>query len=127
MTVFRRFDGLLAALLLGIAVLAGCSTPAEQDPAAALGPDTTVIDVRTPAEFAQGHLTGAMNIDLQSAAFDQEIGRLDRSGSYLVYCRSGNRSAYAAQVMSSMGFTDVRDAGSLGDAGTLTGLAIVAE
>lgn len=127
MTMFRRFAGFMAALLLGMAVLAGCGTPAEQDRVTAVDPDTTIIDVRTPAEYAQGHLDGAVNIDLQSPGFGQEVDKLDRSGSYLVYCRSGNRSAYATQEMTSMGFTDVRDAGSLGQAENTTGLAIIAE
>lgn len=48
-----------------------------------------MIDVRTPAEFASGHLEGAINIDVQSPDFDQQVAQLDPSATYLVYCRGG--------------------------------------
>ncbi len=126
MTGLRRFLGLLAPLLLAAVLLTGCGSAAEPAAAAApVEPGTTIIDVRTPAEYGAGHLAGAVNLDLQSPSFADEVSRLDRSGAYLVYCRSGNRSAQAAQLMTSMGFTDVRDAGSLGQAERATGLAVV--
>ncbi len=75
--------------------------------------DVTVIDVRTPEEFAAGHVVGATNINVESADFDATIEKLDASDSYLVYCRSGRRSAMAADLMKTAGFTDVADAGGL--------------
>ncbi len=68
-----------------------------------------IIDVRTPEEFAEGHIVGAKNIDIYSATFEEEVAELNRTGSYSVYCRSGNRSGQALQVMKSMGFSDVID------------------
>lgn len=85
--------------------------------------DIVVIDVRTPAEFAQGHLAGAELIDIQAPGFREQVAALDRDGSYLVYCRTGNRSATAVAIMADLGFTDVVDAGGFADlarAGALT-------
>ena len=56
----------------------------------------TVIDVRTPGEFAEGHIPGAKNIDYRNRNFRKRIGKLDKSKEYLVHCRSGGRSAAAS-------------------------------
>ena len=69
--------------------------------------DFVVLDVRTPAEFAGGHLPGAVNLDIQARDFLTRLEGLDRGKSYLVYCRSGNRSAKAAQAMERMEFPRV--------------------
>lgn len=66
-----------------------------------------VLDVRTPAEFAGGHLPGAVNLDIQARDFLTRLEGLDRGKSYLVYCRSGNRSAKAVQAMEQMEFPRV--------------------
>ena len=68
-------------------------------------PGTTIVDVRTPEEYAQGHLPGAVNIDVSGADFAQQVQALDPGAPYAVYCRSGNRSAAALQVMDQLGFT----------------------
>jgi phage shock protein E len=73
----------------------------------------TVIDVRTPEEYAAGHLAGAQNIDVEAADFEARIDDLDKAAPYLVYCRSGNRSKTAADLMVADGFTDVVDAGGM--------------
>ena len=72
----------------------------------------TIIDVRTPEEFADGHLEGAVNIDVQDPAFEEQVADLDPEGSYFLYCRSGNRSAAAAARMVALGFDDVVDGGA---------------
>lgn len=84
-----------------------------------------IIDVRTPAEYAGGHLDGALLIDVQSPDFASRIGELDRKGSYVVYCRSGARSGMAMQQMIDMGFADVSNAGGVEDASASLGIAIV--
>jgi phage shock protein E len=66
-----------------------------------------VIDVRTPQEYAEGHVPGALNIDIASPTFADEIAALPADETYVVYCRSGNRSAQAATIMAEAGFTDV--------------------
>ena len=67
-------------------------------------PSIQILDVRTPAEFAEGHLAKSLNIDFESGNFADEIKKLDKSKSYAVYCRSGRRSALAAAEMSKAGF-----------------------
>lgn len=124
------------ALVAACAVLvAGCSSPAAAPPTPATSvavesgasstAATTVIDVRTPAEYAEGHLDGAINIDLSAADFADRVAALDPSAGYTVYCRTGNRSATAVGLMTDQGFTDVTDGGSVDDAAALTGLAVV--
>ncbi len=69
----------------------------------------TVIDVRTPEEFAEGHIDGATMIDFYTDTFNDEIAALDPNGTYLLYCRSGNRSGQAATLMQQLGFEQVYD------------------
>jgi rhodanese-related sulfurtransferase len=116
----------LAALGVAVALVgAGCSDddPSTVAPAATEEgePDAgivetvaarTVIDVRTPEEFDAGHVDGALNVDVQDPGFDAAVSELPKDGSYVVYCRSGNRSAAAAARMADLGFTDVLDAGA---------------
>lgn len=80
-----------------------------------LGSALTVIDVRTPAEFAEGHLDGATNLDLEGGAFTAALADLDHEAAYVVYCHSGRRSALAAQAMIDAGFTEVYDLGGIAD------------
>ena len=77
--------------------------------------DRTVIDVRTPAEYAQSHVVGAVNIDVEGADFADRIAELDATEPYMVYCRSGRRSALAADQMAQAGIEDIADAGGLAD------------
>jgi rhodanese-related sulfurtransferase len=80
-----------------------------------LGAELTVIDVRTPDEFATGHIEGAVNIDLEGGGFSAAIAALDPTKPYIVYCHSGRRAAIAAATMVSAGFTGVRDMGGIAD------------
>jgi rhodanese-related sulfurtransferase len=68
-------------------------------------PDAVLIDVRTPAEYNGEKLTGAKNIDIFSKDFTSEIDKLDKNKTYLLYCRSGNRSGQACNIMAGRGFT----------------------
>lgn len=70
-------------------------------------PNAPLIDVRTPGEFADGHLRNAKNIDWNGTTFESEISSLDKTQPVLVYCLSGGRSGSAAAKMRSMGFTQV--------------------
>lgn len=63
-----------------------------------------VIDVRTPQEYADGHLWQAINIDYSSSTFKEEINKYERHFTYIVYCRSGSRSAKAQKIMVELGF-----------------------
>ncbi len=66
-----------------------------------------IIDVRTYGEYASGHLQGALNIDVESGAFDLGIANLDKNATYALYCRSGRRSTLAAERMAEAGFTKI--------------------
>lgn len=111
-----RTLGLVLAVLLGAATLAGCSTGGavtthspEEWLAAAAEPGVVVIDVRTPAEYAAGHVEGAINMDVESADFATQLEQLDPEGEYAVYCQSGRRSGIAASTMEDAGFTTVHN------------------
>jgi len=73
------------------------------------GASTVVLDVRTPGEFATGHLPNARVLDFRGADFDAQLGTLDKQAMYAVYCHSGNRSGQALQRMQAAGFTHVAD------------------
>jgi rhodanese-related sulfurtransferase len=110
-------------LALGLALGAtACASPTEP---VALDAGTVVIDVRTPAEFASGHLEGAVNIDVQSPDFEALVSQLDPTGSYYVYCRSGNRSGQAIDRMTALGFADLTNGGSVESASSSTGIPVV--
>lgn len=127
-------------MLVGAAALgvAGCSSSDAATSSGAAAPaasaqansaqipaDALVIDVRTPAEYDAGHLQGAQNINVESSDFAAEVGALPKDQTYVVYCRSGNRSAVAVKEMSGLGFTSLIDAGSVSEASSATGLPVV--
>ncbi len=70
-------------------------------------PDFIILDVRTSLEFHDGHIEGALNIDVNLPSFSEELEQLDRNATYLVYCRTGNRSRTALRIMDDLGFTRV--------------------
>ena len=118
---------LFTTLLLVFGVTASavaCASPAEPQ---GLAEGTVVIDVRTPAEFASGHLDGALNIDVQSPDFAAQISQLDPEADYFVYCRSGNRSGQAISQMSNLGFTSLVNGGSVADASARSGIPVVTD
>ncbi len=64
----------------------------------------TVLDVRTPGEFAEGHLKGAVNVDFKAADFKEKAAVLDKDTAYLVHCRSGSRSTASLEILKELGF-----------------------
>jgi rhodanese-related sulfurtransferase len=88
---------------------AGASLSAADFAAAAKAPGTVLLDVRTPAEFAEGHLPGAVNLDVESAGFVDGLAGLDKAATYAVYCRSGNRSKAALAMLGQAGFSRAFD------------------
>lgn len=121
MTPAASLRPVLLALLAGtLVLLAGCSggsskqtdragssVPAGEFAALAEESGTVVLDVRSPAEYAAGHLARSVNIDVEGAAFDQRIGELDPERTYAVYCQTARRSKVAMDRMLDQGFTDV--------------------
>jgi rhodanese-related sulfurtransferase len=110
-------------VVIGLAVLAqmarATAAPAkgEQsvDPKEALAliqknkgnPSFVVLDVRTPEEFKEGHIEGAINVDYNSGGFPTGLKELDKSKTYLTYCRSGNRVKGAVKMMRELGFENI--------------------
>jgi rhodanese-related sulfurtransferase len=70
-------------------------------------PDFVVLDVRTPEEFNDGHIQGAINIDYNSGGFKTELQELDKKKTYFVYCRTARRSAEAVKIMKDLGFKNI--------------------
>lgn len=71
--------------------------------------DLVILDIRTPEEFAAGHLAGAINIDYYADDFEDRLAALDLEVPYVMYCNSGNRSSNALPVMDSIGFQEVHE------------------
>ncbi len=65
----------------------------------------TVVDVRTPDEFKDGHIQGAKNIDIMSSDFEAQLGKLDKTQPTLVHCQAGGRSTRALKTFEKLGFT----------------------
>jgi rhodanese-related sulfurtransferase len=113
----------LGAGLGAIALLSSCGNNVEGtivDYSTAI-----IIDVRATDEFAAGHLEGAINYNVEDGTLEQALPNLDPKANYVVYCRSGRRSAIAVDLMKENGFTQIADLGSLQDAADATGFAIV--
>jgi rhodanese-related sulfurtransferase len=117
----KRFFATIAVLLGVTAGLAACSSAEPVE----LSEDTVIIDVRTPGEFASGHLEGAINIDVQSADFAAQVMELDKDGEYFVYCRTGNRSGQAIAQMNQMGFTNTKNGGGVSEASEASGIEVI--
>jgi rhodanese-related sulfurtransferase len=72
-------------------------------------PDTVVLDVRTPQEYATGHIKDAVNVDFNAKDFAQKVQALDKSKTYLVHCAVGMRSAKACTKLDTFDFPKVYD------------------
>ncbi|MFA6299792.1 MAG: rhodanese-like domain-containing protein [Nocardioides sp.] len=129
---------LAATLTLVVVAASGCAGSDSADdapagttqtaPTAVVEPATVrdaiadgakVIDVRTPEEFASGHLRGAVNVDSSAPDFVELIADLDETATYVVYCASGNRAGTAVQIMRDQGFDDVINGGGFEDLAAL--------
>jgi phage shock protein E len=71
------------------------------------GTNVVVLDVRTPSEYFEGHLTNSILLDYRSPEFAEQVAKLDKSKQYLVHCAGGNRSARACAKMETLGFTNL--------------------
>ena len=118
---------LIVLLVIGVILAGGCAevaAPEREAPAQIIenvtpreafaliqdnedNPDFIIIDVRTPEEFAEGHVEDAIIIDFYSESFADELNALDKNKTYLIYCRSGGRSGKALKIMEELGFTKV--------------------
>jgi rhodanese-related sulfurtransferase len=116
-------------LVIGVALAGGCAgnelaPPVQETPTQIIenitpqeaftliqdnqdNPDFVIIDVRTPAEFGEGYIEDAINIDFLSETFRDEIDQLDKNKTYLVYCKVGGRSGNALYMMEELNFREV--------------------
>lgn len=115
---------LLVALVAALAAGCASNTATGAAPAVSLDATQVLVDVRTPEEFAAGHLEGAVNVPVESPDFPALVATLDPSLEYVVYCRSGRRSEIAAEYMVAEGLT-VTDLGAFDAAQRATLLAVV--
>jgi phage shock protein E len=102
-----------AAVLVGYMLLGNRKTDASAVRAQELVQGgARLVDVRTPEEFAAGHIAGAINVPLQQ--LDARVNELQpKDGALVVYCRSGRRSAEAASLLAAAGFNSVYDLGPM--------------
>lgn len=106
------------SILVLFLLLAGCSSSvttgiqsvdAAEAHALAIESGTVVLDIRTPEEFAEGRVEGAINIDFYAGDFAVRIAALDRDATYVVYCRSDSRSGQAMDLFRDLGFAAVHE------------------
>ena len=110
----------LLLTLLGLNANSSCSqelfrnADVEEFAKLTLCPDVQLVDVRTPEEYAEGHLAGAINIDVKDNGFmEQALATLDTAKTVAVYCRSGRRSATAASKLTKEGYKVVNLSGGI--------------
>lgn len=111
----RRVTALLALTLVAAACGSATVESINQDirlvpPAAAFQvvdaapADLVVLDIRTPEEFAGPRLVNSINVDFYASDFAAQLDELDKTATYVVYCRSGNRTSQAIPIMRDLGF-----------------------
>lgn len=123
-------DSSSAAPAAAAATAGDFATISPQDAAAVVAEppaDLVVLDVRTPQEYAEGHLDGAVLVDFYDPDFADRLSELDPEVPYLVYCRSGNRSGQTLTMMQELGFTSATDVDGGIVAWQSAGLPVVVE
>ncbi|HUU65392.1 MAG TPA: rhodanese-like domain-containing protein [Dehalococcoidales bacterium] len=116
---------LLCFLIVPLVLLNGCLSPEDSGPDNQIIEDITleeafalmednrydenfvIIDVRTPEEYAGGHIEKAINLDYYSETFADELDQLDKEKTYLIYSRTDQRSGEALDMMAELGFREV--------------------
>jgi len=116
---------LLDLLVVPLALISGCINQEAANPETQIIEDITleeafalmednrynenfvIIDVRTPEEYVGGHIEKAINLDYYSETFADELDQLDKEKTYLIYCRTDQRSGEALDMMAELGFREV--------------------
>ena len=113
-------------VFLAVILLVGCASPTEETSYRQISMDEAItimeeesgyiiLDVRTPEEFAEKHIPGALNIPNETIG-TAEIPELpDKDQLILVYCRSGNRSKQASEKLVALGYTNIVEFGGIND------------
>ena len=114
----------LLSVFLAAILLAGCSAPKETASYRQISMDEAItmmeeesgyiiLDVRTPEEFADKHIPGAVNIPNETITAEEIPELPDKDQLILVYCRSGNRSKQASEKLAALGYTNVAEFGGI--------------
>ena len=111
----------LIVMIMSVIQVSGCngndnitSVPATEFENIIKGDSVQILDVRTPLEYAEGHIAGALNINVQSDDFQQVAEKeLSKDSTILVYCRSGRRSMSAAEILTKLGYKVVNLKGGI--------------
>jgi rhodanese-related sulfurtransferase len=104
-----------ATAIVAFMLINACSTNAQNAiaptafEAKIATPNVQLVDVRTPQEFANGHLENAKNVNFNDPEFKQKIALLDKSKPIAVYCGVGGRSGRASKILVELGFKDISD------------------
>ena len=113
-------------IVLAVLLLAGCAAPAEEISYRQINMDEAItmmeeksgyiiLDVRTPEEFADKHIPGAINIPNEAIGTEEIPALPDKDQLILVYCRSGNRSKQASEKLAALGYTNIVEFGGIND------------
>lgn len=107
----RHMFRLLALLMLVLLAVPALARDISVQDAAALLQNPpqglVILDVRTPAEFREGHLPGAVNMDYFGGPFETQVQSLPKTAPVLLYCRTGNRSGSAYDIMTKAGIGNI--------------------
>lgn len=116
----KKFFLTFSAILM--IIICGCS---KQEPAVHSEGKSMILDVRTPEEYAKGHLENAVNIP--HTEMESKIGEMvpAKDTVIILYCRTGNRTAKSAKVLNKLGYLNIRDMGSMQNASRMTGAKII--
>ena len=113
-------------IILAVLLLIGCTAPAEEityrqidmDEAITMMEEESgyiILDVRTPEEFADKHIPGAINIPNETIGTEEIPELPDKDRLIMVYCRSGNRSKQASEKLATLGYTNIVEFGGIND------------
>ena len=116
----------ISPVLLAVLLLVGCAAPAEEityrqvnmDEAITMMEEESgyiILDVRTPEEFAEKHIPGAINVANETIGTDEIPELPDKDQLILVYCRSGNRSKQASEKLAALDYTNIVEFGGIND------------
>ena len=109
MNFFRILSVILSFMTLNCSANAQNKTSIEDFEAKTKNQKVQLIDVRTPAEFAVGHLKNAKNINYSSDTFSEEMSKLDKNKAVYIYCAAGGRSGKAVTILEKIGFKQIFD------------------
>ena len=116
----------LLPVLLAVLLLAGCAAPAEETTYRQISMDEAIsimeeesgyiiLDVRTPEEYVEKHIPGAINVANETIGTEAIPELPDKDQLILVYCRSGNRSKQASEKLVALGYTNIVEFGGIID------------